>query len=86
MLGKRTRSKVDGLNESDKPSKEYERKKQKTYDKIKFQPGDAVSVSSKIFDGDNPGSYSKDNPDRQKGTIIKIFKERRVAQVEWIDG
>jgi hypothetical protein len=86
VLGKRTRSKVDGLNESEKPSKECERKRQKIYDKIKFQPGDAVSVSSKIFDGDSPGSYSKVNPDRQKGTIIKIFKKKRVAQVEWIDG
>jgi hypothetical protein len=86
VVGKRKRKKEESADVSVKPAKEHVTKKQKTYDKIKFQPGDAISVSSKIFDGDNPGSYSKVNPERQKGTIIKIYKDRRVAQVEWIDG
>jgi hypothetical protein len=51
-----------------------------------LKKGDAVSVSPKIFDGDKPGSFSKDNPERQLGTIVRVWEDRKLPQVEWIDG
>jgi hypothetical protein len=51
-----------------------------------LKKGDAISVSPEIFDGCKPGSFSKDNPERQLGTIIRVWEGRKLAQVEWIDG
>lgn len=48
--------------------------------------GDAVSVSSKVFDGDKPGSFSKSNPKRQLGTVARVWAGRKLAQVEYADG
>lgn len=36
--------------------------------------GDAISVASKLFDGNNPGSFSKTNPERQLGTVLRMEK------------
>ena len=86
VLGKRTRRDEDSQSQSLKPVREITTKKQKTHDRVTLKPGDAISVSSRIFDGNKPGSFSKENPERQKGTVIKIFKEKRLAQIEWLDG
>ena len=40
VMGKRTRKEVELVQ----PQKEHQQKKQKTYDKIRFHPGDAISV------------------------------------------
>ncbi len=47
VVGKRKRKQDESTDESLKLAKEHGVKKRKTYDKIKFQPGDAVSVPSK---------------------------------------
>jgi hypothetical protein len=40
------------------------------------QVGDLISVPPEIFDGDEPGSYSKANPDRVFGTVKAISAQR----------
>jgi hypothetical protein len=63
------------------------KKKEKTLlPKFGLKRGDAVSVSSKVFDGDNPGSFSKSNPERQLGTVARVWAGRKLAQVEYADG
>jgi hypothetical protein len=63
------------------------KKKEKTLlPKFGLKRGDAVSVSSKVFDGDNPGSFSKSNPERQLGTVARVWAGRKIAQVEYADG
>ncbi len=47
---------------------------------------DAVSAAPEIFDGNEPGSFSKDNPERQLGTIVRVWEGRTLVQVEWING
>ena len=54
--------------------------------KFGIKRGDAVSVSSKVFDGNNPGSFSKSNPERQHGTVARVWAGRKIAQVEYEDG
>ncbi len=51
-----------------------------------FQVGDGVSVSAKIFDGSEPGSFSKENPERQLGIVVKLLPEKNIVEVEWLDG
>jgi hypothetical protein len=70
---------------------ESEPMKKKQKDKILLprfglKRGDAVSVSSKVFDGDKPGSFSKSNPKRQLGTVARVWAGRKLAQVEYADG
>jgi hypothetical protein len=64
-------------------------KVKKKVEKVKgfrFQVGDGVSVSAKIFDGDEPGSFSKENPERQLGIVVKILPDKDIVEVEWLDG
>ncbi len=44
--------------------------------------GDIISVSPKLFDDDKPGSFSKENPERQFGIVKRVWKKKRVVQVE----
>jgi hypothetical protein len=46
--------------------------------------GDLISVSPEIFDGDTPGSYSKQYPDRVYGTVKAIAKNG-LATVIWVE-
>jgi hypothetical protein len=39
---------------------------------IAFSVGDIVTADPKLFDGDKPGSYSRDNPELQVGEVIKV--------------
>jgi hypothetical protein len=61
-------------------------KKKTLLPKYGLKRGDAVSISSKVFDGDNPGSYSKSHPERQLGTVARVWAGRKLAQVEYADG
>ena len=64
-------------------------KKMKQVNKVSlyaFNIGDIVSVSPKLFDGAKPGSYSKENPERQFGVIKRVWKAKKKCQVEWADG
>ena len=54
--------------------------------KYKYNIGDIVSVSPKLFDGQKPGSFSKANPERQFGVIKRVWKKKKIVQVEWADG
>jgi len=47
--------------------------------------GDMVSAPSTIFDGLNPGSYSKTHPLRCPGVVTKTFKDRKLVQVLWTE-
>ncbi len=87
VQGKRKRKghEEDASDEDEAPPKWRVKEKQaKAKDGLK--PGDAISVAPQLFDGDKPGSYSKDNPERQFGTVVKVFARKMVAQVKWIDG
>ena len=44
--------------------------------------GDVVSVSPTIFDGDKPGSYSKENPERCYG-VVRSVRANGLVSVEW---
>jgi hypothetical protein len=69
---------------SDPPT--MKKKQVKQVNMFKFNVGDIVSVSPKLFDGDDPGSFSKENPERQFGNIKRVWKAKKVVQVEWADG
>jgi hypothetical protein len=53
---------------------------------ITFSVGDTVTADSKLFDGDKPGSYSKDHPELQVGEVIKVWNNKGIAQIKWLDG
>jgi hypothetical protein len=80
VLGKRRKEMVavDGVDER--------LKKKKSMKVPAFQKGDGVSVSAKIFDGDKPGSFSRENPERQLGVIRRVWLGKDVVEVEWLDG
>ena len=87
ILGKRKRR---GQEEAEKETAQIARPKKKikvkgARAKFGLKPG-AISVAPQLFDGKKPGSYSKDNPDRQYGTVRRVWAGRRLAQIEWIDG
>ena len=82
--GKRKRVKFNDITPVDKPPRKKVKEKNHR-PRFGLKRGDAVSVSPEIFDGDKPGSFSKDNPERQLGTIVKVWEGRKLAQVEWID-
>ena len=52
----------------------------------KFKVGDTITASSKLFDGDEPGSYSSAHPQLQIGSVVKNWSSKGVVQVKWIDG
>ena len=54
--------------------------------KFGFQVGDGISAKAELFDGNKPGSFSKDNPGRHLGVIKKTWPERKIVEVEWLDG
>ncbi len=83
VVGKRKR--VTFERPVDKPPKRKVKEKS-LRPRFGLKKGDAVSVSPKMFDGGKPGSFSKDNPERQLGTIVRVWEGRKLAQVEWLDG
>jgi hypothetical protein len=50
----------------------------------RYEPGDTISASPTIFDGQLPGSYSNEHPNRVKGTITNLVK-KGVVNVLWED-
>ncbi len=54
--------------------------------KFGLKIGDIISVATQLFDGKEPGSYSKDNPKRQFGNVKRVWAGRKLAQIEWLDG
>ena len=46
--------------------------------------GDLVSIPSKLFDGDVPGSYSDSHPENVFGTVTSI-SSNGIANVIWIE-
>ena len=53
--------------------------------RTKIGKGDVVSVPATIFDGDDPGSYSNEFPDRCFGTVESVSK-KGIVIVNWSDG
>jgi hypothetical protein len=85
--GKRTRETSNEKEPDAVPKPSTMKEKQvKKVNMFKFNAGDIVSVSPKLFDGDDPGSFSKENPERQFGIIKRVWKAKKIAQVEWADG
>ena len=82
---KRTRDKHADDGAESEPIKKKQKEKN-LLPKFGLKRGDAVSVSSKVFDGDNPGSYSKLHPERQLGSVVRVWAGRKIAQVEYADG
>jgi hypothetical protein len=85
--GRRNRTTETGgepLNEPKEPRKEPEKVRKVMM--FKYNVGDVISVSPKVFDGSEPGSFSKDNPKRQFGVIKRVWKKKKIVQVEWTDG
>ncbi len=76
------------LKESRTTEKPPKKKVKEKVERPRFglKRGDAVSVAPEIFDGKTPGSFSKDNPDRQMGTVVRVWSGRKLAQIEWTDG
>jgi hypothetical protein len=82
---------VQGKRQREEPPLESAQpnKKKKQVNKVSlyaFNVGDIISVSPKLFDGDKPGSYSNENPERQFGVIKRVWKAKKICQVEWADG
>jgi hypothetical protein len=45
--------------------------------------GDLVSAAAEVFDGDVPGSYSRENPERCFGIVTKTHNKARILTVNW---
>jgi hypothetical protein len=54
--------------------------------KMKFKVGDGVSVKAESFDGNVPGSYSKANPGRHCGVVTRIWADRNLVEIEYLNG
>jgi hypothetical protein len=65
-----------------KPATEKKLKKNKSY---QFNVGDTISADPKLFDGEEPGSFSDDNPELQIGKIVKVWQGKEIVQVKWLD-
>ncbi len=55
--------------------------KQRGSTKFGFQVGDGVSVRAEEFDGNKPGSYSKQHPGRHLGVVVGIWPNESVVEV-----
>ncbi len=65
------------------PSTEKKVKRNKNYP---FNVGDTISVNPKLFDGDQPGSFSDENPELQIGEIIKVWQGKGLRKSNgWIE-
>jgi hypothetical protein len=53
---------------------------------FKFQLGDGISVRAELFDGSKPGSFSKDHPGRCLGIVKRIWPDKKIVEIEWLDG
>jgi hypothetical protein len=81
-IGKQQKDKVSPSNISSE-----KRKPVQSADKFELKIGDAVSASAEVFDRkDEPGSFSKDHPERQYGSVIRIWPKKGQVQVSWDDG
>jgi hypothetical protein len=76
--------KSDSSSESQLPEKEAE--KVKKVNQFEYNQGDIISVSSKLFDEEGSKNFSKANPERQFGVIKRVWKAKKIVQVEWTDG
>jgi hypothetical protein len=85
VQGKRKRVSVEDDVVKEAPPKRKVKEKS-TSALAGLKPGDAISVAPELFDGKKPGSYSKDHPERQFGTVVKVWVRKQIAQVEWLDG
>jgi hypothetical protein len=72
VQGKRKRVSVKDMDVKERPPKKKVKEK---IQRLRFglKKGDAVSAAPEIFDGDEPGSFSKFNPKRQLGTIVRVW-------------
>jgi hypothetical protein len=85
VQGKRKRLQCDDeVNVEASPKRKVKEKVAKT--KTGLKPGDAISVAPEMFDGNEPGSYSNDHPERQFGTVLRVWARKQIAQIEWLDG
>jgi hypothetical protein len=84
VQGSRKRKSIDDGTEA-KPIKE-QKKARKVSKKTMLKKGDAISVSSKLFDGNEPGSFSATNRERQFGTVLRVWPAKKLLQIEWLDG
>ncbi len=80
---KRVRFKDEAVKEQP-PKKKVKEKIQRP--RFGLKKGDAVSAAPEIFDGDEPGSFSKSNSKRQLGTIVRVWGGRKLAEVKWVEG
>jgi hypothetical protein len=62
------------------------RMKVRKVEAITFHVGDTITADSKLFDGDEPGSYSGEHPKLQIGKVIKVWNSKGIAQITWLDG
>jgi hypothetical protein len=85
VQGKRKRVKFNEITPVDEPPRKKVKEKNQR-PRFGLKKGDVISVSPEIFDGGKPGSFSKDNPERQLGNIVRVWEGRKLAQVEWNDG
>ena len=46
--------------------------------------GDLISAASEVFDGNVPGSFSHDNPERCWGVVTKVWKREKLLEVHWV--
>ena len=85
LLKKRDLSKkLQGKSKSMRQHLPVENKRRKSQKKLskkfKLKTGDYVSAEARIFDGDQPGSFSDENPERQFGTVTESWPAKDVAQ------
>jgi hypothetical protein len=85
VQGKRKRGSFKDTGVKKQPPKKKVKEKNQRL-RFGLKKGDAVSAAPEIFDGDIPGSFSKTNPKRQLGTIVRVWAGRKLAQVEWVEG
>ena len=83
-VGKERSKKFKASREPKSTKKNRSLKKPST--NMKFNTGDHVSANSTIFDGDVPGSFSKDNPERQFGVVTQVWPTKNIVKVKWEDG
>jgi hypothetical protein len=60
------------------------KKKAKGANKSVYQVGDIISADPRLFDA-TPGSFSKENPERQIGEVVKVFGVNKIIQIKWLD-
>jgi len=70
------------LKSKSKPSKKIKSKQKKAHQKIAV--GDLVSLPSSAFDGNDPGSFSDEHPERCMGKLLQIGNNG-LCSVQWLE-